>query len=222
MSSPTKSDGREQEQTQTQTPEAELPRADDDADRSRAADDSGAGVSAAAAGGADGLDDVSAPPGGGGGKQHRRLSLEEPLSPTVSGAKLAEGKLMRLCKALLSFAQDLGYGLKAMLAFGLAMFLQYLYFVELVLLYIAGLYKVDAIHSVYLAFALVFLVFPQVARRAWVALLLYCQFALACLWFFQFEWVGEYIEGIASAKTQEVSPEIGSTAAPAHMYFCGC
>jgi hypothetical protein len=63
--------------------------------------------------------------------------------------------------------------------------------VALLTLYTAGLSRIDLIHSGYVAFCLLFVLFPALTRRGWVYLLVYCEIALAAFYVWQFSWIGE-------------------------------
>ena len=63
--------------------------------------------------------------------------------------------------------------------------------ISLFILYVAGLAKVDLIHSGYVVFCLLFFIFPKLSRLAWAVLLIYIELALLALYLWQFRWIGE-------------------------------
>ena len=69
--------------------------------------------------------------------------------------------------------------------------------VALLTLYTAGLSRIDLIHSGYVAFCLLFVLFPAMTKDGWVYLLVYCELALAAFYIWQFSWVGKGPSGAA-------------------------
>ncbi len=65
-------------------------------------------------------------------------------------------------------------------------FVRYSYYLSLLVLYFSDLTtpNADVLHAIYLLFFLLYFVFKVFARKAWIILVIYCQFVVATLYFF--------------------------------------
>jgi hypothetical protein len=65
-------------------------------------------------------------------------------------------------------------------------FVRYSYYLSLLVLYFADLTtpNADALHAIYLLFFLVYFIFPILAQKAWIVLVIYCQFVVVTLFFY--------------------------------------
>eukprot|EP01047_Picozoa_sp_COSAG01_P010006 COSAG01_NODE_419_length_17278_cov_34.763432_3_plen_2268_part_00 len=83
----------------------------------------------------------------------------------------------------------------------------------LLLLFAAGLAKIDLLHAGYVGFCLLFVVFPALSRKAWVILLVYCEVVVLALYMWQFQWIGEEPSGADFAKLLGLQYDVNCTAA---------
>ncbi|KAI3651575.1 hypothetical protein MP228_002878 [Amoeboaphelidium protococcarum] len=116
-----------------------------------------------------------------------KLSHGDRLQPTNnsrdSGAQSLPDQKSGLKKKLAAFRQYLSILWSLAVQFAV----NYAYLISLIVLYLCGLERVNIINAGFMFFFILFLLYPQLAQRFWLALVVYTELVICLQFFWQFQ-----------------------------------